>query len=207
MKIGIMGGTFDPIHNGHLMLAEYAARQCMLDEVWFMPNGHPPHKEADSIEATTEDRVTMTKLAIKDHKLFKLCLLEVERTEISYSYESMRVLKEDYPNHDFYFIIGADSLFAIERWVKPEILLKQCRVLAAYRDGKGTTDMLSQIAYLNRKYEARISLLKTPMVEISSSEIRKRIKSGQEISEMLPEEVAQYIREKQLFEGVKNEQI
>ena len=202
MKIGIMGGTFDPIHRGHLMLGEYAYQQYDLDEVWFMPNAHPPHKSEKNMETLTKHRVEMTKLAIEKYDYFKICLYEVEYEGISFSYKTMQELKKMYPEHEFYFIIGADSLFMIEKWRHPEILLQQCYILAAYRDGKGTEQMLSQIEYLNQKFDAKIMLLKTPMVDIASSEIRKKIKEKEDITGDLTEEVIEYINLHQLYKEV-----
>lgn len=199
MKIGIMGGTFDPIHNGHLMLGEYAYRQFCLDEVWFMPNGNPPHKSNDIIESQTNHRVEMVRRAIAEKDYFSLQLYEVENKEVNYSYKTMEHFKKAYPEYTFYFIIGADSLFSIEKWVHPEILLRDCIVLAAYRDDTGTDEMLSQIQYLNEKYGADIRLLNTPNVDISSSDIRERIKDGLSIRKMVPEAVFDYIEENQLF--------
>lgn len=199
MKIGIMGGTFDPIHNGHLMLAEYAYYQFQLDEVWFMPNGNPPHKANDTIESQTKNRVEMVKRTIADKEYFSLQLYEVENKEVNYSYKTMGHFHQVYPEHTFYFIIGADSLFSIEKWAHPEIFLRNCIVLAAYRGETGTEEMLSQIQYLNKKYDADIHLLNTPNVDISSSDIREKIKEGQSIHEMVPKAVLSYIKEKQLF--------
>lgn len=199
MKIGILGGTFDPIHNGHLMLGEYAYRQFDLDLIWFMPNGNPPHKSNDSIESQTKNRVEMVKRAISGTEYFSLQPYEVENKEVHYSYKTMEYLKKSYPEHEFYFIIGADSLFSIEKWVHPEILLKKCAILAAYRDEKGTEEMLAQIAYLNQKYQADIRLLNTPNVDISSSEIREMLKDGQSIQELVPDTVYAYIEENHLY--------
>lgn len=199
MKIGIMGGTFDPIHNGHLMLGEYAYRQFDLDLIWFMPNGNPPHKSNDSIESQTKHRVEMVKRAISGTEYFSLQPYEAETKEVHYSYKTMDYFKRSYPEHEFYFIIGADSLFSIEKWVHPEILLKKCVILAAYRDEKGTEEMLAQIAYLNQKYQADIRLLNTPNVDISSSEIREKLKRGQSIQEIVPDTVYAYIEENQLY--------
>lgn len=199
MKIGIMGGTFDPIHNGHLMLGRYAETQFELDEIWFMPNGNPPHKMSDTIETQTKHRVEMVRRAIADEKGFALQLYEVERREVNYSYLTMEAFRKIYPEHAFYFIIGADSLFAIESWSKPERLLQTCIILAAYRDGKDTAEMEEQIAYLNRKYNADIRLLNTPDIDISSSEIRQRMKYGLPVEEMIPKDVFQYIQEKHLY--------
>lgn len=199
MKIGIMGGTFDPIHNGHLMLGEYAYQEFQLDEVWFMPNGNPPHKSNDTIESQTKNRVEMVRRAIAGKEYFSLQLYETKNKEVNYSYKTMEHFKRAYPEYTFYFIIGADSLFSIEKWVHPEILLSACIVLAAYRDNTGTDEMLSQIQYLNDKYGADIRLLNTPNVDISSSDIRERIKDGLSIRKMVPEAVFDYIEENQLF--------
>ena len=106
MKIGIMGGTFDPIHNGHLMLGRYARDLYQLDEVWFMPNGNPPHKADASIEAMTMHRVEMVRRAIENEQKFALQLYEVNRTEVNYSYLTMEHFKTCYPKDEFYFIIG-----------------------------------------------------------------------------------------------------
>lgn len=194
-----MGGTFDPIHNGHLMLGEYARDLFKLDEVWFMPNGNPPHKETDSIETQTKHRVEMVRRAISDKKGFVLQLYEIERKDVNYSYLTMEHFKGAYPEHEFYFIIGADSLFSLECWVHPEKLVKTCIILAAYRDGKNTDEMEKQIAYLNQKYSADIRLLKTPNVDISSTEIRNRLKNGLSVEDMIPERVYEYIQENHLF--------
>lgn len=200
MKIGIMGGTFDPIHNGHLMLGEYAYKQFSLDKVWFMPNGNPPHKSNETIESQTRNRVEMVKRAIEKTPYFSLQLYEVENKEVHYSYKTMEYFRKAYPKHEFYFIIGADSLFSIERWVHPELLLKDCIVLAAFRDDKDTVEeMNEQIQYLNKKYSADIRLLNTPNVDISSSEIRSNLKERKSIKAFVPEAVFSYIEEKQLY--------
>ena len=199
MKIGIMGGTFDPIHNGHLMLGEYAYKEFQLDRIWFLPNGNPPHKSDDTIESQTKNRVEMVKRAISETEYFSMQLYEVENKDLHYSYKTMKYFKENYPDHEFYFIIGADSLFSIETWMHPELLLKNCIILAAFRDDKGRDEMLAQIRYLNQKYEADIRLLNTPNVDISSSEIREMLKEGQSIEGIVPDSVLAYIEEKQLY--------
>lgn len=199
MKIGIMGGTFDPIHNGHLMLGEYAYKEFQLDQIWFMPNGNPPHKSNDTIESQTKNRVEMVKRAIAGIDYFVLQPYEVDNKAVHYSYKTLEYFKKVYPEHEFYFIIGADSLFTLEKWVHPEILLKNCIMLAAYRDEKGTEDMLAQIQFLNKKYDGDIRLLNTPNVDISSSEIRARIKEGKSIYDCVPSSVFDYIKQKQLY--------
>ena len=207
MKIGIMGGTFDPIHRGHLMLGEYAFRQYGLDKIWFMPNGTPPHKDNSKIGSKPEVRMQMVRLAIEGYEEFELQTYEITNQEVNYSYKTMEHFNKIYPEAEFYFIIGADSLFAIERWVKPERLLKACVILAAYRDEKSTKDMEEQISYLNGKYGSDIRLLNTPNVDISSSEIRNKIQRGETIQELVPKSVYQYIVENQLYKEKKYDSI
>ncbi len=197
MKIGIVGGTFDPIHNGHLMLGEYAYRQYELDEVWYMPNGNPPHKSNVSISSDVRDRVNMVELSIIDKPYFKLQPYEVEHKEVHYSYQTMEYFNQAYPGNQFYFVIGADSLFHIEKWVHPERLLKECMILAAYRDEKTSDEMTQQISYLNKKYDADIRLLNTPNVDISSSEIRRKLDADVSVQEYVPAAVHMYLRVKE----------
>ena len=199
MKIGIMGGTFDPIHKGHLMLGEYAYKQYGLDKIWFMPNGTPPHKDHAKIGSKAEDRMNMVRLAIEGNEAFELQTYEILNQDINYSYKTMEHFRAVYTQDEFYFIIGADSLFAIESWVKPERLLKTCVILAAYRDEKSTEEMKNQIAYLNQKYQADIRLLNTPNVDISSSEIINMLQEQESVCDMVPEAVYQDIKEKQLY--------
>lgn len=202
MKIGIMGGTFDPIHNGHLMLGDTARDQFGLDVIWFMPNGRPPHKALDSIGSDTDMRAKMVTLAIKDHKSFELQDYELKRKEVSYSYETLEYFHAVYPEDEFYFIIGADSLRDIEKWVHPERFLAVCHVLAAYRDGWNTRQtMLEHISYLNDKYHARIKLLQSPLIAISSHELRAKIRAGEPITGLVPAKVEAFIAKEGLYES------
>lgn len=203
MKIGIMGGTFDPIHNGHLMLGEAAYELFRLDEVWFMPNGNPPHKRRSSIESDVEDRVEMVRLAIEGHDNFKLQQYESRKKEVSYSCDTMEHFSSVYENCEFFFIIGADSLFAIESWVHPERLFPTCTILAAYRDDIDTKEeMCGQINYLRDKYNARIELLATPLMNLSSSGLRMRLKQNGDIRALVPDKVRAYIKKHHLYKEV-----
>ena len=191
MKIGIMGGTFDPIHNGHLMLGKTAYKQFHLDEVWFMPNGRPPHKEWASIKSDAAARTEMVKLAIAGIRGFRL-----------EAYETMEHFFSCRREDSFYFIIGADSLFSIETWVYPERLFATCTILAACRDDIDTKEeMLTQIQYLCKKYHAKIELLKAPLVPISSRELRRMIREGKSISGLIPQKVEEYIVKEGLYES------
>lgn len=202
MKIGIMGGTFDPIHNGHLMLAECAYRSYKLDEVWFLPNGNPPHKQNPNIRKATLKRVEMTRLAISDVPYFRLCTYEAMSRETSYTYRTLMHFREEYPQHTFYFIIGADSLCSIDTWAHPEELLRLAVILAAYRDDMDTPDeMNEQIRFLNQKYDADIRLLRTPLMDISSHEIRRAVAMGSTEKLPIPCRVAEYIKKQGLYQG------
>lgn len=202
MKIGIMGGTFDPIHNGHLMLGQAAYEAFQLDQVWYMPNGNPPHKDIARCGTDVQDRAEMVKLAIAPYKEFRFEPYETKRADVSYSYRTMEYFKALYPDHEYYFIIGADSLFMIEQWVRPERLFPTCTVLAAYRDEINTRRaMEDKIRELTKTYHARIRLLVTPLMKISSHELREAVKEGKSIARWVPESVAAYIREKHLYIG------
>lgn len=201
MKIGIMGGTFDPIHNAHLMLAEYAYREYRLDEVWFMPNGNPPHKQNQKDRTDAGSRAEMVRLAIAGREGFRLEEYEIRRREISYSYETMEHFRAVFPEHHFYFIIGADSLFSIESWVHPERLLKTCTILAACRAEVNRHDIMEdKIRELNRKYTADIRLLITPVSGTASQIIRQKCRNGSSIAEEVPETVEAYIISHHLYQ-------
>lgn len=201
-KIGIMGGTFDPVHNGHLMLADTAYRQFDLDQVWFLPNGNPPHKKEENIGTDARHRSRMVALAIQGRDYCRLEEYEVRRREVSCSYQTLEHFRKQNPEDEFYFIIGADSLFAIETWVHPERIFPACVILAACRDDHDTLEeMKAQIEHLKKVYpKARIQLLRSPLIPVSSSEIRRKIQAGLSIAEEVPEEVEAYIKEEELYE-------
>ena len=200
MKIGIMGGTFDPIHNGHLMLGQAAYETFHLDQIWFMPNGHPPHKDRTTIESDVDDRIEMVRLAIGGKEEFRLELYEACREEVSYSYSTLEFFNQIYPEDEFYFIIGADSLFAIETWRSPERLFATCTILAAFRGDKNSRAIMNgKIRRLRRKYDADIRLLDTPVMDVSSHELRRWIREGKDVSALLPKTVEAYIDEHQLY--------
>ena len=204
MKIGIMGGTFDPIHIGHLLLGEFAYENFHLDEIWFLPNGNPPHKTTDESGVSLDDRIEMVKLATDNVPYFRMNLYEASSKKHSYTYSTMRALREMYPEHEFFFILGADSLFSIEQWKNFREIFPSCTILAAMRDDKDTESMQAQIRYLNEKYGADIRLLQAPLVEISSTTIRRRAENGLSIRYMVPDVVSEYIQSNALYK-IKSE--
>ncbi len=196
--IGILGGTFDPIHNGHMMLAEEAMKQFPLDEIWFMPSGVPPHKQERNITAK-EHREQMVRLAIKDMNHAKCCDYEIKKETHSYTAETLTYLHELYPNVTFYFIMGADSLFYLECWYQPEVIMQHAVILAAKRDEKEDADLLWKIQELNDKYQADIRLLQIPGMKVSSSMLREMAKKNMSLQQYVPNAVEQYIREHRLY--------
>ena len=205
MKIGIMGGTFDPIHIGHLLLGEFAYEDFGLDEIWFLPNGNPPHKSLAEVTPGVMERVEMVRKAIQGVPYFKVSEYEAIENAHSYTYRTMQHFSETYPQHQFYFILGADSLFAIEQWKYFREIFPTCTILAAMRDDKDRKNMEAQIRYLEETYQAKIELLQAPLLEISSTTIRNRAGNGYTVRYMVPDTVAQYIREKGFYKRGKSE--
>lgn len=197
-KVGIMGGTFDPIHYGHLIIAENAAEQFSLDHIFFMPTGHSPHKDDHHI-TPPKLRCDMISLAISDNDKFSLSMLEVESDQVNYTYKTLETLKKKYVDMQFYFILGADSLFMIEKWVHPERIFKACTILAAVREELDKERLENRINQLKERYRASIFPLATPNFDVSSHHIRKRTASSYTIRYMVPREVELYIKEKKLY--------
>ena len=198
-KIGIMGGTFNPIHFGHLLLAETAHDQFGLDQVLIMPTKNTYYKQMNNL-VSEQDRVTMVDLAIADNPNFVLPKLELDRDGTTYTVETLRQLTTAHPEDQYYFIMGADSLFHIESWYEPAEILRMANILVAGRGSSGEGSLLtSQIAYLNDKYDASIYLLNSPNMEISSHNIRRRVYNGDSIRYLLPREVADYISRNGLY--------
>lgn len=200
MKIGIMGGTFNPIHIGHLLLAQFAYEEFSLKEIWFLPNGNPPHKQTEEGKKAMEHRIEMVRQAINNVPYFRLCMHEATTVGHSYTYRTLNELKQLYPENEFFFIVGADSLFSIEQWMCFHKIFSNCTLLAAVRDDKDTKDVTQQIQYLKDKYHAKIALLQAPLLEISSTTIRKRAANNLSISYMVPETVAAYINQNELYQ-------
>lgn len=197
-KIGILGGSFDPIHKGHLNIAESARAEFDLDEVWFIPAGHSPNKDEREM-TSAEIRAGMTARAIADRSYFKLSRIELDSAGTSYTYLTLTRLKEQYPRVEFYFIMGADSLDYFDSWYRPEIICEKAVILTAVRDDMDTAQVLEKIADIKALFPARIYPLRGGRTNISSTEVRKSIRSGEPLNSMLPLPVWQYIREHGLY--------
>ena len=204
-RIGIMGGTFDPIHNGHLALSRQAYEEYNLDAVWFMPSGQPPHKKDHPI-TDSRFRCEMVQLALASEPHFVFSDFEVTTMGYTYTANTLQALRQHYPEHQFYFIIGADSLFQLEDWYHPEQVITAVNILAAGREYKAACrSMQEQMDYLNHKYNGNIDWLHAPEVDISSSRLRKMAGEGQDLTSYVPEAVAEYIKRYHLYEVIMDE--
>ncbi|MCI9657150.1 MAG: nicotinate (nicotinamide) nucleotide adenylyltransferase [Lachnospiraceae bacterium] len=199
--VGLMGGTFDPVHNAHLALARQAYEQFSLDEIWMLPNGNPPHKK-NTRQADMECRMEMLRLAIQDIPYLKLCDMEQSGQDYHYTYETLGQLRKQYPDTGFYFIMGADSLFEFDNWKEPGIISRECILLAAVRDHRRKEEIRTRIEELKKRYGARIYMLDTPNMDIASEDIRRELAGHGEISHMVPSAVADYIVRHHLYRSV-----
>ena len=199
-RIGIMGGTFNPIHVGHLLLAQGAMESEKLDEVWFVPTGCSYMKNFQDMVSPAE-RYEMTCLAVADNAHFKCCDIEIRREGYTYSYETLEALKKAYPKHQFYFIFGADCLFSIESWKYPERIFAASSIIAAVRGDTSLEEMEGKCLELKEKYGGDIRLFPFLNLEISSTDIRKRVCKGQSIRYLVPEEIRTYIEEKGFYKN------
>jgi nicotinate-nucleotide adenylyltransferase len=193
MKIGILGGTFDPIHWGHLLLAEQARETGMLDEVWFIPAGIPPHKQHLNI-TSTKHRVQMVQLAIQSNPFFTLSMIEITRPGLSYMIDTLQILREKHPFYQFFLLIGTDMVKDLQKWYKIKEILQISRVIALGRVGFSTEEVPAYVS------QSVIWITDGINTNISSTLIRERVSRGWSIRYMVPKKVWQYIKEHHLYE-------
>ncbi|AZR73206.1 nicotinate (nicotinamide) nucleotide adenylyltransferase [Anoxybacter fermentans] len=193
--IGIMGGTFDPIHYGHLMLADCALDQFKLEQVIFVPSANPPHKFNKKI-TPVEMRYEMTLLATMDNPYFTVSKVEMKRPGSSYTIDTVKYFRERYPEYQIYFITGADTILEIDTWKSPNELMQIVYFIAAVRPGY-SFERLEKEFY--QKYRDRIFFLEMPEIGISSTDIRNRIKAGKTIKYQVHPAVEAYIKKYQLY--------
>lgn len=197
--LGILGGTFDPIHTGHLILAETIREEAGLDGICFLPAWIPPHKQ-DAERVSAAHRQEMVRFAIQDNPRFSLQDLELRQQGISYTIHTLRSLAEEYgPHTELYFITGADAIMEIESWYLFKELLDEFPFLVGARPGFENDALHLQINKLTERYGARIRLITMPRIEISSTDIRNRVTIGKSIRYLVPELVEHYIDENQLY--------
>lgn len=197
-KVGILGGTFNPIHTGHLILAEHAYSEFDLDEILFIPTGVSYFKDP-KIVADKKIRLDMTSEAIKSNSHFALSTIETDRPGNSYTYETLEILKNQNPNTEYYLIAGADTLFQIDSWKNPDIIMKNAILLVSVREGQSLDELKAQANKLIDKYSADIRILECPYIDISSTAIRKRIAEGKSVKYMVADSTLEYIEKNGLY--------
>lgn len=195
-KIGIIGGTFDPIHYGHLVIASCAADAYDLDHVIFIPSAVPPHKIGKKI-TPVEQRYEMALLATLDNPQFSVSKVEMERSGSSYTIDTIKYFREEFPDSEIYFITGADTIVEIDTWRNPEDLMQMVYFIAAVRPGYTFEGLAKDFYQRNRD---RIFLLETPEMGISSTDIRRRVQEGQTIQYLVHPSVQRYIDKFHLYD-------
>ncbi len=187
MKVGILGGTFNPPHIGHLIVAEFVREEVGLDKIIFVPCASPPHKQnLDYLSqlAESEHRFEMVKIAIKGNPFFEASDIEIKRGGISYTIDTVNQMLERFPNYDFYLLIGADQFKDFHTWREPEEIVKKVQLIVFNRPG---------FVIPESKFSPFARFITIPNIEVSASEIRSRVKSGKSIKYLVPPEVEEYI--------------
>ena len=202
MKIGIMGGTFDPIHIGHLATAEAVRENFSLDEIIFIPAARPPHKLGRNV-ADEYSRLTMTTLATRSNKFFRVSDMEIKRKGLSYTLDTMNELHEIFGRStEIFFIIGADSLADLPKWHAARELVEKCHFIATTRPGVDV-DFFALEKFFGTAAQEHIHRITTPALEISSTDIREKVRRGRSIKYLVPELVEAYISKAGLYQGEK----
>lgn len=195
-KIGILGGTFDPIHLGHLKLASIALNELSLDEVIFIPSGISYMK---SNVTDSSHRYAMTELAVKDYPSFSVSDIEIKRQKNSYSYETLEELNRIYPDADIIFIVGADSFINLDKWKFPGRILRAASLAVLVRDDVSEDFLSAKAEDYKRIFNAKVFFLHAPQIDISSTNIKKMIKNGESVQDLLAPSVYSYIKEHKLY--------
>ena len=199
MRIGIMGGSFDPIHNGHIAVADAVYKELKLNKVLFMPSGNPPHKK---LMTDGQVRLDMIKLALKDYDYFEASDYELCRKGTIYTADTLVSLRQKYPENEYTFIIGADSLFYLKNWYRPDIILQNAEVAVCARDNSSLEMIEDSISDIKKIYnDATVHVVDFECVDISSNEIRQSIYTNEELCKYIPEDVYSYIVRKGLYKN------
>lgn len=195
-KIGVLGGTFDPIHLAHIYIAKEAKLKLNLDKVIFMPAGSQPLKQ-DRRVTKASLRFKMVQKAIESYEGFEVSNYEIEKKGLSYTYETLDHLKSD--KYELYFITGADCLMSLEKWKGIERIFELCNFVVFTRPGFTSKELIKQKEKIEKEYNGNIILLEVPGLEISSTEIREKIRIGNNVDKYIPKEVLDIINKENLY--------
>ncbi len=198
MKLGIFGGTFDPVHYGHLILAETAREFCQLDEVRFLPAYSPPHKKNENI-TTGKTRTEMLELATAGYPEFLVDQRELNRQGTSYTVETLSEMKEQFPDAELFFLMGADSLIDLPTWREPQRIASLAKIVAVNRGNSSHENLQEIVNNLSEPVRASVTILNMPQIGISASDLRLRISENRSIRFLTPRPVERYILEQGLY--------
>ena len=202
MRRGILGGTFDPVHTGHLILAQEVLWRLGLDEVWFIPTGLPWMKRDEAI-TDREHRRAMVELAIADNPAFQLSTIELDRPGETYTVDTLDALRAGpMAGDELLFIMGADTLHTMARWKDPKRILEQVRLVVAMRPGHEGLD-LEALTAIDASAAERVMVVHMPLIEISGTELRRRMRDGEPVRYLVPDAVGDYIEKHHLYRGVR----
>lgn len=196
-KTGIMGGTFNPIHNGHIYLAKCAKEYFKLDNVLFMPTGNS-YMKTNVLNA--EHRVNMTRIAIENEPNFELSTIEADMPGNSYTYKTLQILKDLNKDTEYYFITGADAVMSMGKWLNPQLIFNNCVVVATTRNDYDMLHLNDKLSEYKKAYNADIRLFNMTPIDISSTDIREYVKNKQDISAYVPKKVLKYIEDNKLYQ-------
>ncbi|KOF56730.1 MULTISPECIES: nicotinate-nucleotide adenylyltransferase [Clostridium] len=197
-KKAILGGTFDPFHNGHMNIAYESLYRLGLDEIIFMPAGSPPHKN-DKIITSPEIRYDMIKKSITGEEKFKVSRYEIDKKGYSYTYKTLEYINSIEKNTELYFITGVDCLMYVDEWKCPEQIFKCSKFVVFNRPGYERKDILRKKSEIENKYEHEVIFMDIPLLDISSTQIRKKVKKCEEIKYLVPREVYDIIKNNKLY--------
>jgi nicotinate-nucleotide adenylyltransferase len=204
MKLGILGGTFDPVHMGHLIVAQEAMARLELDEVWFVPTGQPWLKAGSRVTGALQ-RMEMVRLAVEGNERFKACSIEVNREGPSYTVDTLLALQRGEAKGAYlFFILGMDSLATLWRWQQPQRLFDLCSLVAVSRPGSEGFDVAT-LESVRTGASEEVVIIQGPSIGISGAEVRRRVSQGMPITYWVPESVERYIYEKGLYREDKSE--
>lgn len=202
-RIAIFGGTFDPVHLGHLIVAEQCREQAGLDQVWFVPAARPPHKQGGTLTPFAQ-RVEMLALAVAGNKAFHVCEIEKDRPGPSYTADTLTEIARLHPELELSFILGSDSLSDLPLWRDPLRIFALARLLVVARPGSPIRPLDEVMAGLARDHwEYRSQVVQVPLIDIASRDLRNRMAEGRGIRYLVPRAVEVYIREKQLYRALE----
>jgi nicotinate-nucleotide adenylyltransferase len=200
MRLGIFGGTFDPVHYGHLLLAEQCREQCRLNEVWFLPAGIPPHKVAQTVASGTA-RAEMLELAIAGHPAFRVDRRELRKEVPCFTVETLAELQDEDPARELFFLMGADSLRDFPGWREPQRILQLAKLAVVNRGDQPAPDLEPLVDLFGPVVRERVEIVTIPGFEVSSTDIRQRILDGRSIRYMTPRAVECYLETHSVYRG------